>query len=184
MKTNKIIILLLVFILSTTNVYSQSGIPGDSLKTMLVKDWQRAKAYTQEYMDAMPANNYSFKANDSIRSFAQQLLHLANANMFFVSQGTGNTMPTGPDIEKSPTAQTADSVRYYVNRSYDYAINSIKNMDGSTLWKPESFNMGQTFTFTRLSWLLKAFEHQTHHRGQTTIYLRLAGVRPPNEKLF
>ena len=32
--------------------------------------------------------------------------------------------------------------------------------------------------------LAKAFEHQTHHRGQTTIYLRLAGVTPPGEKLF
>ena len=26
--------------------------------------------------------------------------------------------------------------------------------------------------------------HQTHHRGQTTIYLRMKGVTPPNEKLF
>jgi uncharacterized damage-inducible protein DinB len=47
-----------------------------------------------------------------------------------------------------------------------------------------TLEMGQTFTATRLSWLMKAFEHQTHHRGQTTIYLRLAGVRPPGERLF
>jgi uncharacterized damage-inducible protein DinB len=32
--------------------------------------------------------------------------------------------------------------------------------------------------------LSKGFEHQTHHRGQTTIYLRLKGVKPPQEKLF
>ena len=32
---------------------------------------------------------------------------------------------------------------------------------------------------TRLGWLLKAFAHQVHHRGQTTIYLRLVGVKPP-----
>jgi uncharacterized damage-inducible protein DinB len=30
----------------------------------------------------------------------------------------------------------------------------------------------------------KCFEHQTHHRGQATTYLRLAGVVPPAEKLF
>lgn len=30
----------------------------------------------------------------------------------------------------------------------------------------------------------KAFEHQTHHRGQTTVYLRLKGITPPAEKLF
>jgi uncharacterized damage-inducible protein DinB len=30
----------------------------------------------------------------------------------------------------------------------------------------------------------KAFEHQTHHRGQTVAYLRLKGVTPPGEMLF
>jgi uncharacterized damage-inducible protein DinB len=32
--------------------------------------------------------------------------------------------------------------------------------------------------------LNKCFEHQTHHRAQITVYLRLAGVTPPAEKLF
>jgi uncharacterized damage-inducible protein DinB len=32
--------------------------------------------------------------------------------------------------------------------------------------------------------ITKAFEHQTHHRGQTTVYIRLAGAKPPQEKLF
>jgi uncharacterized damage-inducible protein DinB len=30
----------------------------------------------------------------------------------------------------------------------------------------------------------KCFEHQTHHRGQATVYIRLAGATPPQEKLF
>ncbi|MBS1504563.1 MAG: damage-inducible protein DinB, partial [Bacteroidetes bacterium] len=35
-------------------------------------------------------------------------------------------------------------------------------------------------------WVLigKAFEHQTHTRGQTVAYLRLKGVKPPPEMLF
>ena len=43
---------------------------------------------------------------------------------------------------------------------------------------------GGRFDATRGSALDKAFEHQTHHRGQTTIYLRLKNVKPPAEKLF
>jgi uncharacterized damage-inducible protein DinB len=31
---------------------------------------------------------------------------------------------------------------------------------------------------------MKTFEHQTHHRGQTTIYIRTQGIKPPQEKLF
>ena len=49
------------------------------IKTQLVKDWERAKAYTADYLNTMPADKYSFRATDSIRSFAQQMLHLAQA---------------------------------------------------------------------------------------------------------
>ena len=37
---------------------------------------------------------------------------------------------------------------------------------------------------TRSGLFGKAFEHQTHQLGQTTIYLRLKGVVPPAELLF
>jgi uncharacterized damage-inducible protein DinB len=40
------------------------------------------------------------------------------------------------------------------------------------------------FEMTREVGFQKTFEHQTHHRGQTTVYLRLKGIKPPNEKLF
>ena len=40
------------------------------------------------------------------------------------------------------------------------------------------------FEETRFALMNKAFEHQTHHRGQTTIYIRLQGIRPPEERLF
>ena len=40
------------------------------------------------------------------------------------------------------------------------------------------------FEMSRTAVLSKGFEHQTHHRGQTTVYIRLAGSKPPQEKLF
>lgn len=188
MRKNKIITLLILATICLSPLsrsFSQSSIPGDTIKSMLVADWERAKAYTQEYMKTMPASKYSFKAEDSIRTFAQQLLHIAQANKFFLTIAAGEKPSmAGPDLEKSASAQTADSVMYYVNGSYDYVINAIKKMNASSLMQTSSLNMGQNFTFTRLGWIMKAFEHQTHHRGQTTVYLRLAGARPPQERLF
>ena len=40
------------------------------------------------------------------------------------------------------------------------------------------------FEMTKGNAIDKCFEHQTHHRGQTTVYIRLAGATPPQEKLF
>ncbi len=176
--------LLLITVLPISKGIAQASIPVDSIKAMLVQDWERAKSYTQDYLKAMPAAKYSFKATDSVRSFAQQMLHIAEANMFLISTGTGAKLSGGPGLEQRTSAQSADSVMYFVTAAYDYAINAVKNIPANTLLQPVSFNMGQTVTATRLGWLMKAFEHQTHHRGQTTVYLRLSGVRTPNERLF
>ncbi len=100
--------------------------------------------------------------------------------------GTGAPFPfSSQNFEKSPGAHSKDSVMYYVNTSYDVMINGIKNLDPGKLGEVVSWNMpGGRRSVTRLTWLLKAFEHQTHNRGQCTVYLRLSGIRPPAEKLF
>ena len=154
----------------------------ETIKSQFVKEWERAKAYTLEYLDAMPKDKYGFKAQDSIRSFSQQMLHLAQDIVIMVSYGTGKErIWQGQKPETRTSAQSADSVRHFVISGYDYGIDAIKNMDASKL---EEKVKVRNLEETRLAWLLKAFEHQTHHRGQTTIYIRLLGIKPPNEKLF
>src|SRR5262245_20772397 len=61
---------------------------GESLKAQLIKDWERAKAYANDYLDAMPKDKYGFRAQDSVTTFAQQMLHLAQANMALSANGT------------------------------------------------------------------------------------------------
>lgn len=174
-----------IFFLSALSILiltQASGQLSSMIKDQMVKDWERAKAYTKEYLDVMPADKYSFRAQDSIRTFAQQMLHLASANIGLGSNGTGKErIWQGRRIEAAISAQSADSVKYFVMTSYDFVIDGIKNMDPSKL--EEKFKAGN-FEESRFAWLEKAFEHQTHHRGQTTIYIRLVGVKPPNEKLF
>ena len=170
------------FIACFTSVRAQ-GLSADEIKTQLVKEWERAKAYTLEYLEAMPAGGYDFKPNDSIRSFAGQMLHLAQANAFLVFNATDRARPTfaGFNIERSRGAQSKDSVKYYVTKSYDYSIEAVKNLDINQLGeKKKIFGLEET----RFALLLKAFEHQTHHRGQSTIYFRVQGMKPPDEKLF
>nr|WP_197486591.1 DinB family protein [Mucilaginibacter sp. L294] len=94
-------------------------------------------------------------------------------------------------VVKSPFAlgeweKTSDKSKANVTRivlaSYDFVIDQIKKLFDVQLDEPVkmlgSFNMSKRIA------LAKAFEHQAHHRGQTTVYLRLAGIKPPQEKLF
>ena len=187
MKKNLVMtaLLLSLFILLIPSALKAQSLSGEDLRAQMVKEWERAKAYTIDYLNTMPADKYSFKAVDSIRSFAQQMLHLAGGNIFLMSMATDqrpSALFSNPDLEHSPGAQKKDSVMTYVTASYDYCINAVKTTDLNK-WgeKKKVFN---TYDETRYSLMIKTFEHQTHHRGQTTIYIRLQGIKPPQERLF
>ena len=148
----------------------------------LVADYERAKTLTLAYLEAMPDDKYSFKPTPEIRTFSEQMLHLAQGTIGLSSNGTGaDRIFPGENLEKTEAYQTKSEVIRLVTASFDFAIEGIKNID------PESFDeiveAGQ-FKVTKLGWVNKAFEHLTHHRGQCVIYLRLNGITPPQFQLF
>jgi uncharacterized damage-inducible protein DinB len=147
-----------------------------------IKEWDRAKVYTKEYLDAMPANKYSLKPTHEMRSFAQQMLHFTDANYGFISAAAGIISPVGQGESEKTADLSKENVTKLVLAGYDFAINSIKTLTPAQL--AENVKLFGRFEMTKGTAIAKAFEHQTHHRGQTTVYIRLAGGTPPQEKLF
>lgn len=149
----------------------------------IVKEWERAKAYTKEYLDAMSDSGYNLKPTPEMRSFAEQMLHLTDANYGLGSLATGAKSPYEVGaLEKTTTDKSKTNVTKIVLGGYDFIISAAKKMTAAQL--NEKIKMFGKFDLTRTQAIEKCFEHQTHHRGQTTVYLRLAGVKPPEEKLF
>lgn len=185
MKKYSSVLMSLILIMALNKPVSSlaQALTSEDIKAQLVKDWERAEGYTIDYLNTVPAGKYSFRAVDSLRSFAQQMLHLAQDNVFLMS--TATDMPAKDfwksNMEHSPSAQKKDSVMFYVAASYDYCINAVKYLDVNK-WGEKKTIFG--FEETRFAFMEKAFEHQTHHRGQTTVYIRLQGIRPPQERLF
>ena len=174
--------LVLIGISSTAIANETPTYNADSLKAQMVKDWERAKIFTKAYLDAMPEDGINFKATPEIRSFAEQMLHLAQGTIGLAGNGTGKErIYQGVNLEREEKYKNKEALIKVVMESYDYAIEGIKSMD---VTKFEEIVQRGNFVVTRLGWVMKAFEHQTHHRGQCTIYLRLKGVKPPNEMLF
>src|SRR4249920_2314730 len=161
------VLFLSLFVLVTPSIINAQSLSSEDIKASMVKEWERAKAYTIDYLNTMPADKYGFKAVDSLRSFSNQMLHLATGNVFLMMNATDAKTPAwfARDLETRPSAQGKDSVMYYVVSSYDYCIGAVKGLDVSK-WgeKKKIFN----FEETRYALINKTFEHQTHHRGQTT----------------
>lgn len=148
----------------------------------LVKEWERSKAYTKEYLDAMPESGYALKPTPEMRSFADQMLHLADANYGLASSALEIKNPFSQGEFEKTAVKSKANVSKLVLTSYDFIIDQIRKLPEAELDK--NVKMIGSFDMAKRTGLAKTLEHQAHHRGQTTVYLRLAGVTPPSEKLF
>jgi uncharacterized damage-inducible protein DinB len=148
----------------------------------MVAEWQRAKTYTKTYLDAMPENGYGFRPTPEIRSFAEQMLHLSDDNYGFAAFASGKPNPLGDKSLEKTIPQNKEATTKEVMDSYDFMITTLQNMTPDQMNEKIKRRNGQEVS--RSSVFGKGFEHQTHHRGQTTIYLRLKGVTPPPEMLY
>ncbi|MEQ6168429.1 DinB family protein [Ekhidna sp. MALMAid0563] len=166
----------LILMSITTFCFAQTSVE------TLVADYERAKAMSLEYVEAMPEDLFSNRPTEGVRTFAEQFLHASQGTIGLVSNGTGaDRIYATANLEKDPKLQSKEEVKRMVTESFDFAIASIKNMDESTFG--EIVERGP-FKITRLAWIQKAHEHISHHRGQAAIYLRMNGIVPPQYKLF
>lgn len=167
---------LILFLLSFLGQVSYAQIT----KARLLADWERGKKFMKEYLDAMPEDGYSFKPTPEIRSYAQQMMHVADANFAFASAASGKASPYQGSAEKA-TDHSKATVTKTVMQSIDFTIEALKGVSDADFEKKVKV-FGQELTIESV--FAKSFEHQCHHRGQTTIYLRLKGIKPPGEGLF
>jgi uncharacterized damage-inducible protein DinB len=172
----------LSLLLTMLVTFACTAVHAQFTQAQLVGEFTRAKTYTKAYLDAMPEDGYALKPTPEMRTFAQQMLHLADGGYFLVGVATGKPSPLGKDVSAEKTiAQTKEATTKAVMDSYDYVIATLQGMTAAQLQETIKFANQDISKFGIFG---KAFEHQTHHRGQTTVYLRLKGVTPPPEMLF
>ena len=151
----------------------------------LAAEWERAKAGTQDYLEAVVAEHLSFRPAEGCRSFAEQFLHLASTQYAFAASATGRATPVDlstRDPEKDEKLKRdPDAFRIFVLDSYDFMIDGVRAIDPAALDEEVAFFRLQ---MPRSLLLAKALEHHAHHRGQAAVYLRLTGLTPPTQRLF
>jgi len=184
-STTKTLFAAAVLIISSAGLFVNDKSPTYAdMKDGMVADWERAKAFTLEYLEAMPEEGYNYKPVDGIRTFEELMLHMAQGNIGLVANAT-NADRIYTDIanyEAEESFKGKENVTRVTTEVYDWVIDAIKNWDMDNV--NEMVGPNENFIFPRIEWLKKGFEHQTHHRGQATIYLRMKGIKPPAEKLF
>jgi uncharacterized damage-inducible protein DinB len=127
-----------------------------------------------------PEDKYDFKPVPAERSFAEQLLHAANANYFFINPAMGLKPPAEEDPKRSAYSTKA-AVVAFVKRSFADGAAAIqkKGDQGLSDLIVDPFANQQT-RVSDMAWGL--LEHSGEHYGQLVVYYRVAGLVPPESR--
>ena len=138
----------------------------------MVKHWTASKKLTLAVADAMPEDQYSFKATSAEMSFGQQMNHIAagNGNYCSAASGQASPVPSKPEDTKSEATKN-------LNTAFDFCIGQLQKLTDADLMKTVGKAPRQTTAFEAF-W--GGFTHTAHHRGQAEVYLRLKDVKPPS----
>jgi len=126
--------------------------------------------------DAVPADKFTWRPGDGVRSFSEAFLHVAAMNFGMPAQ-IGATPAPGykkDGYEKSTTDKA--KVIEQLNQSFDYVhayVDSMTNADFARL-EPK---FGPQANAGDIIYIIITDDHE--HLGQTVAYARVNGIVPP-----
>lgn len=137
-----------------------------------------AKAMPAELYDFSPASkNIAGAKFDGVRTFADQVKHVTQANFFFFSK-VGSMKPPR-DVRAIGTLKTKAEIVAALEESFAFGHKAI-----ATITPANAFTIidGADGLDTRATLATFAAAHGYDHYGQMVEYLRMNGVLPPGSK--
>jgi uncharacterized damage-inducible protein DinB len=182
--TNRTLGATLVFVtLATTSgsmpLRAQSR--ADSISGTVDQWWTLLQRQFVSLAEAMPADKYSFKpsggAFDGVRTFAEQVKHVACANEAFFNEIERKTPPDHCEAGGPSPAKSKAELVAYLRESFAYGDRIIRQMTPANAMDPVDGPYGGPST--RLGITTLAVWHGSDHYGQLVVYLRMNGIVPP-----
>jgi hypothetical protein len=131
--------------------------------------------------EAMPPDGYAFRpttgAVANVRTFGEQVKHVACANVAFFNEIEGKTPPGGCETGGPSPARTKPEIVAYLKESFAYARKVLGTLTPAHALDPSGGPYGGRSTKLGIATL--AVWHASDHYGQLVVYARLNGVVPP-----
>jgi uncharacterized damage-inducible protein DinB len=195
MKQIQIVCLLAVFVLAAagqgaTNVatasspQAQPSQPPPNIAAVIDREISAVEKEIVEAAEAMPEDKFDFTPESlnisgsdykGVRTFAQQVKHIAASNYAILSPLTGEEFPkdfiggNGPENVKTK----ADIIKF-LKDSF-----ALGHRGAATLTAQNMLELPGHSKSTRLRLATFAMEHAFDHYGQMVEYLRMNGIVPP-----
>jgi hypothetical protein len=155
--------------------------PVESVAASVAAPWAFLAGNFVSLADAMPADRYGFAPTQGeftgVRTFGEQVKHVACANYGFFSEIEGTTPPARCDTGGPSPATTKAELMEYLRDSFAYGSRVAAAIDQKNMLDVVDGPYGGPRTKLGISVL--AIWHASDHYGQLVEYLRMNGVIPP-----
>lgn len=143
-------------------------------RTEFLSDLAQVQEKIMSLAKAMPAEKYSWRPAEGVRSVSEVYMHIAGANYFlptFLGVTTPADMPK--DIEK---ISDKGQVLAELQKSFDHVREIVRDTSDADLDQAVTMFGNQT---TRRGVMVTILNHIHEHLGQSIAYARMNGVVPP-----
>jgi uncharacterized damage-inducible protein DinB len=156
------------------------GSQDNPLSTWLRDSYMRNKTTIVRTAEKMPEEFYDMRpgAQQEVRTFGQQVGHLANYNFLWCSEAKGEKNPNTANLEKLTTK--AEFIKA-VNDAFAYcdgAYTALTDASGAQMIDITQENGRQTRSL-RMGLLTLNYGHNNEIYGSMVVYLRMKNIVPP-----
>ena len=144
--------------------------------------WNEAIAQILELAESMPEDSYGFTPHDSVRTFANQLLHIGGSSVMITNLFLKDIQPEGPPQDPEGD-MSKEEVIASVKQNLEETWEIMKSMSDQQL-DEEIENPFSKNTMTRREGLMFVHDHLTNHKAKANLYVRISGNEPPSYRYY
>ena len=138
--------------------------------------WESVSGHVLRSAEQMPESDYGFRPVETVRTFGQQIAHVAGAQYSMCAAALGEPPKEEDEIEKSMTtkAQLVAALR----ASSEYCRRAYAQSDADAARPITMYGQART----RMYALALNATHDGEHYGNLITYLRIKGMVPPSSQ--
>ncbi len=128
--------------------------------------------------EAMPAEKYTWRPMEGVRSVSEVFLHVAAGN-FSIPRRIGAQVPAGIQLNAEFEKQTTDKAKVIeiLKQAVEHARQAMNNLEDYDLSKTSPWLGGRQATYREIMFFIAGHNHE--HLGQAIAYARMNHVTPP-----
>jgi uncharacterized damage-inducible protein DinB len=142
----------------------------------VLQSWDYVQGKLVTMAEDFPEKLYDYKPTPEVRSFAEQLLHVAGSNLLFVDTASGRK-PGEETLSREKYPTKADVVAV-LKKSVEEGARLIEAAGDDGIMKPIKHPFSGRMVSQYGFWMAQV-EHAGEHYGQLVVYYRVNGMVPP-----